>query len=1654
MSQNIFRVFISSTFKDFEAERRVLQERVFPKLEKECRDKGASFLGVDLRWGIPPELGRHNQTMQTCLEEISRCQRLSPKPNFFLLLGDRYGWLPPPEKIDSEVYRKLEGKFSDEMKAIFPKWYQEDSNSIPAVWCLKPRHDVEDIVWEEISEKLRNGFLKAADDAALSEEEKIPFKASATHQEIKKGILALSSDADDHVFVWRRKLDSDEMTKEERKTYRDVGLGDQHCQLEKLAADLKDRLGQRYQEHNEKVKLSDLNNDNSEYLKNFEEKAFKALWEKIKEQIDQSPQNSEEEIHRKFAEERAQGFVGRAQEIGAIGEYLKQPARSVHFIRAPGGMGKTSLLAKCVVEQADDEWLVRFAGASPKIGTPRSLLLDLWPEESVAKKCKAVDSYEKAEEIIRRLYSKSPKLKSDSLRRLGSEEEFEKLNPVERSKLLREEFDRGRNQFVNDMTIGLDAPREKVLCDYLKTILWLRGTEKLVLVIDALDQVQGFPDLNYLLTRIGQHVSRDLPEHLSRNLPENVWVITSLRDENEEGLKGLAQADWKSIIDDRLGSAKRKLSKSQRDWIAKGVESSEGKPLALKLSTEFALKLRSWDSPPDVKINVPALVGHLYDQLDAEHRHGLLGSRALAYLSYPRHGVPEQILLDTLANDTEVAEWFGKQVAQTGNKWDLKRGLPPILWSRIQMDLESYLVFREAFGSSVIDFFHREFREQASAYADQKLDSSALALGLAKSAWRKLAGSDHNFALELPADLYKKFPEGWALAELPWLLENAGWSNSAGYLLESPAFIMAKLGIPGGVESLYEDYSRHEASPWAALFHSHYADLLGHRNPRDLLIQRAWGQAESSLIRERIEKWLNDLGDYTWIGDETRKRTPLFSISKKNGGSVSQLLSDDRAVDFDSKEYSSVDVSTATIFNPDSLTEPVYFLENYWWHKEFTANKKFVGIVPVKGTDFVISRHKDGPILIWRGEQLVAKLQEFLTIDRAEWELDLFPGSRQKEIEITASVSAIFADRESSFIAVYDDGRVLRWTLPESLKSIDAQGDPVVLRTDGANCTTLAEPEVEYRPNEPRKLQEFLYHEQGLVLVFAESQTTVRVVIISGDECQDFYSTEARARPTLCSNDFSPFAGGCYFLTWPWTGDLIVQLTSEGEKALDLKLQPGELPKDIWVDGNGGLLLTVDRDYPNEQDPWSLRHFKPDGSGIWSENWRVDGLDHKTPIYLSNSDSVMYSRDGQIMLLRIADPINEVPAKLKLKHWPVGVKQMGGEELVGWSGEVFYTLNLNNGETRECVTGGRINKVWPREKDYLVSNSVGLEAWSLNCYATTKYADFKATHVEELPDGSVLACAPDCFRVWGKENNENHEVWTANEAYPEDKTYVVTTLQEGVITWGSGYIRIWSKDWQIRQQLSLPPEEEVYQGKAVKAVLPAGENRYLFEHGNGVGGRGRYISLLKLTEGIWQLEQIPLERQGDWKYFELITPVMSDGDVAFRVDSEDPSDPMRYIIYNLENGKSEWLPVDNQQLVEWLKAHRETFEDTLKAIKKTLYAQFDGLVDGDTGASRIPMLESGFDFEQHFNNSFFGDFPASVSLKILERPGLGGFDWRNIGVQDQKARMTTTYYTDKGYKLWVNQLNKSGRLYLTDRNSNLLILQLMRGSVAVTRQVI
>ncbi len=86
---NELRLFISSTFRDMQAEREHLVKKIFPEIRALCRQRGVTFTDIDLRWGITEDEAEREGIINICLDEIDRC-----RPWFIGILGERYGWVP------------------------------------------------------------------------------------------------------------------------------------------------------------------------------------------------------------------------------------------------------------------------------------------------------------------------------------------------------------------------------------------------------------------------------------------------------------------------------------------------------------------------------------------------------------------------------------------------------------------------------------------------------------------------------------------------------------------------------------------------------------------------------------------------------------------------------------------------------------------------------------------------------------------------------------------------------------------------------------------------------------------------------------------------------------------------------------------------------------------------------------------------------------------------------------------------------------------------------------------------------------------------------------------------------------------------------------------------------------------------------------------------------------------------------------------------------------------------------------------------------------------------------------------------------------------------------------------------------------------------
>ena len=96
-------VFISSTFLDMQAERDHLRAYVFPELEERLHARRQNLEWVDLRMGVATTSlqegdARELRVLKVCLGEVRRC-----RPFLIVLLGDRYGWVPPIELARAAV---------------------------------------------------------------------------------------------------------------------------------------------------------------------------------------------------------------------------------------------------------------------------------------------------------------------------------------------------------------------------------------------------------------------------------------------------------------------------------------------------------------------------------------------------------------------------------------------------------------------------------------------------------------------------------------------------------------------------------------------------------------------------------------------------------------------------------------------------------------------------------------------------------------------------------------------------------------------------------------------------------------------------------------------------------------------------------------------------------------------------------------------------------------------------------------------------------------------------------------------------------------------------------------------------------------------------------------------------------------------------------------------------------------------------------------------------------------------------------------------------------------------------------------------------------------------------------------------------------------
>jgi WD40 repeat protein len=864
LTPKTFRVFVSSTFTDMREERHILQREVFPRLKSLCESKGASFQDVDLRWGVNEEAQLDQKIMNLCLGEIARCQRLSPKPNFIILLGDKYGWQPIPERIPNpEMELMLRELFPDD-KSFITSWYREDRNAVPPEYVLQPRgegfHRYED--WQKIENALQSILRSAVNRLALSADQNIKYFASATHQEIIRGAMEPTPGAmepGEHVFAYFRHikgLPGDATAKDYLNLSGRIRDPYAKAQLDALKGALNKKLPGGHIYPYNATWANGCTIDNAKALGD-------RVYEDLKSAIEGQLQNienadsltTEKKLHREFKDHRLEHFIGRKDALKAIAGYLDSPSQKVFSVIGASGTGKTSLLAKAfdTVSNKEGAKILRFLGTTSTTSDAYRFLSNLTEE-------------------------------------IASEYNRDKLSLLKN----------GENETKLSTLIGLQ--------ELLPRLLNLATKEKpLIIFLDALDQ------LSREIAEIPlDWIPKELPEHVKFIVSAFPDLKERLMDTILYDLSPMPATEGEELLNIWLTAINRTLTYEQmRLVINKFTEN--GTPMYLRLAFEKAKAWHSYDSEISLKPDSGGILDEYFDAVEKEHSPLLLSKVCGYILSGKYQGLAENELLDLLVSDKEYWLYFLEHCHPDHRREveELNR-LPVIIWSRLFLDLEPYLTTRDADGLPIISFYHRRFIDYLkSRYIENPI-----------SFHFSLADYFENTAIYL--DKKEQKPNIRKVVEQPFQETlSKRWLELANKTLGAFPFLMAKTKADM-LEGILEDYAilwekapetlKNRLDRWRSFFTERAHILRRGKNEWPackIFFQLAIEHADDSPLTKGAEQYLeDDKVDWIYLRRiqrlkeagikpylavlEGHTKAVLSAIQLKNGGILS--WSEDRTL--------------------------------------------------------------------------------------------------------------------------------------------------------------------------------------------------------------------------------------------------------------------------------------------------------------------------------------------------------------------------------------------------------------------------------------------------------------------------------------------------------------------------------------------------------------------------------------------------------------------------------------------------------------------------------------------------------------------------------------------------------------------------------------
>ncbi len=685
-SQRTFRLFISSTFNDFRREREILQTQVFPIIKEYASSKNYTFQPIDLRWGVSDEAQLDQKTLELCLNEVRAC-KTTLHPNFLVMLGDRYGWIPLPYAIEASEFQVLYRQMTKDEKQLTLQWYSKDKNHLPASHILKERtgkYTAYD-TWIKVENILRLILQNAATNSNLSQEKKEKYFQSATEAEVEEGILQFKNTTkfqknvlheendSEHIFGFFR--DIDKATRQ-----KDKFIEDDYERAQTFKNEVKQKL------LNQNIlsvttRQEDEESLDENYLLAFQEKITQFLKSQIDMQKEQeleenlSPLEIELQAQSLFALNKRKNFLAQEELRATIANYITSDTQEALVIHGKSGKGKSALMSKAIEEAEStlaSKIVYRFVGATPHSGTSYEVLLSIFSELGFD------------------LRSQKEELKNTSncnlIASLLDQESFEEFSSR-----------------VYDIFFSLK--------------------ENVTILIDAVDQFSNKDFFLWLPKELPKNVKIILSALEDTDYPEDTEKFEKLKErtDNLHAIPDFHQAE--KLLDILLAQYSRQIDTFQKTYFLEQY-SKVLSPLYIVLAVEEMKHWKSGDTRQKLEETQRGVVSEFISNLSTLYHHEKkFVERVLGFIYASRDGLSENELLQLLSVD----KTFVDAMAPAANSHqNFNNELPLVHWSRLHTQLKPFLNVKMLNGQELISFTYREFQDVVSAMPSRKKEFQAI----------------------------------------------------------------------------------------------------------------------------------------------------------------------------------------------------------------------------------------------------------------------------------------------------------------------------------------------------------------------------------------------------------------------------------------------------------------------------------------------------------------------------------------------------------------------------------------------------------------------------------------------------------------------------------------------------------------------------------------------------------------------------------------------------------------------------------------------------------------------------------------------------------------------------------------------------------------